>query len=50
MQNEKYDMMTSSFVKENGGYRAKANEYNHIINDYVMRMSVIKESNLKMKR
>lgn len=36
--------------KEVGGYRTHADDYKHIINDYLLRVSVIKETNIKLKR
>lgn len=33
-----------------GGYRIKVDNYNHIINDYQLRMSLVKESNVKLKK
>ena len=36
------------YIKEiNGGYRAKASEYNEVIDNYVKKMDLIKESNCK---
>ena len=32
-----------------GGYRADAQEYNQLINDYIERLNVIRESNEKRK-
>ncbi|HEX8547787.1 MAG TPA: hypothetical protein VF691_12550 [Cytophagaceae bacterium] len=36
-----------NIVKEDGGYRAKASEYNEVIDNYVKKMDLIKESNCK---
>jgi hypothetical protein len=49
---EKYrtSIKTATTATENGGFRTEADNYNHIINDYLMRLSVIKESNIKIKK
>ena len=50
MKNEKSSSLGSPSEKENGGFRAKATEYKHIIDVYMMSVSFIQESNVKLKR
>ena len=50
MKTEKSSSINTFNSSESGGFRATAADYNHIIDDYTLRMSFIKESNIKMKR
>lgn len=43
MKNEKKNISKENY----GGFRAKASEYNEVINTYVKKMDLIKESNCK---
>ena len=49
MKNIKSNSEAANNQKEVGGYRASADEYKHIINDYILRVSVVKDANLKRK-
>ena len=49
MKNSKTNSEIAANQKEVGGYRTHAEDYKHIINDYLLRVSFIKESNLKLK-
>ena len=43
MKNDKKNITKETY----GGFRAKASEYNEVIDNYVKRMDLIKESNCK---
>ncbi len=49
MKNIKTNSETANNQKEVGGYRVNADDYKHIINDYILRVSVVKDANLKLK-